>query len=217
MKVLITRLLGEDSLLQKWCNDHNITLVESPFISTESVQTKDLPSTDWIFFTSPKGAKHYLDQHSIDGRKIGVIGEGTTRALSKYNLTPDFAGNSTNTENVGEAFKELIKDQTVLFPIGNKSLKRIQGKLDPRQIKEVLIYTTISLNKAIPEDVDIIICSSPSNGEGLKKSGLAKSLPLIAFGKATAAYLKKELNQNKVVTLTAFNEEAIVQALETLQ
>ena len=215
MKILITRILDGDSPLIAWCNRNNHTLIQEPYISTETVSSSKIPHTDWIFFTSPKGVKHYLENNSIIANKIAAIGEGTAKALNNLGQNPEFIGSSTDTLNVARDFKNRIGTESVLFPIGTKSLKRVQNELDPSQVKEVIVYQTEVQTKDITEDLDIIICSSPSNAEGLKLSGIAQ-IPMIAFGKTTEDYLKSVLGQNKVETLSAYNDEAIIQALERL-
>ena len=216
MKILITRILEENSALQKWCVSKKIDLIQSSFISTEIIHVENIPSTNWIFFTSPKCVNYFLKQHSITTQKVAAVGEGTAKALENREITCDFVGRSTDTREVGQNFKGVLGKETALFPIGNRSLKKIQNELNKDQVEEVTVYRTESITQEIPNDLTAIICSSPSNGEGLKISGLNYQIPMIAFGKSTEAFLRNELNQDNVISLSAFNEDAIVQALESL-
>ena len=140
---------------------------------------------------------HFFSQQPYiqENTKFGAIGEATAFALQQHcNISFKGVG---NTQHVAKTFKKIIGNQTVLFPISNKSLRTVQKELLASQVYEIEVYRT-ELNESITiPNTDIIIFTSPSNVEAyFRRNNIHPTQQVIAIGHTTAnALQKKGINQ----------------------
>jgi uroporphyrinogen-III synthase len=213
-QILITSEANGFPKLVKWCSDLEISLVCQPLIKIEPINNLVIPKTDWIFFNSPKGAKAYLENYPVFASKIGVLALGTAKMVKLFYPTIDFCGDSSHSiPEIGEDFKsQLGLDETVFFPISDRSKKSIVKHISSRRKFELVTYHTTLIPIKFSQDFDVLIFTSPSN---FLSYGRLNELPpnqiYVAFGKTTQAsmaYLKK------VEILKAPNENAVIEFLE---
>lgn len=216
-RFLITRTLKSSSPFKNWCEESNHTLYQQPFIVTESIAKSELPKTDWVFFSSPSGVQHFLKHYSLENVKTAALSIGTEKTLVDAGIKVGFSGRSgLSTREIGFSFKQVLKGQSVLFPIGDRSLKSVQQTLNPEQVHNTIVYSTTVKTHPIPREINAIIVTSPSNAEGLIASGVSGEQDFIAYGKATREYLEQNLIGANILTLSEFTEAAIIQQLEQL-
>lgn len=218
MKILITRNVEKkESPLKNWCNQHHCELIFQSFIEVEPVLNLTIPETDWVFFSSPKGAELFLSQNEIKASKIAALSTGTAEVLLKKGYQVDFIGEKgKSTLQIATAFNLLLTTKDwVLFPLSNRSVKSIQSALPKGNKIELITYRTNPVKRVIPDETKVIIVSSPSNGEGLKLSGLKDktTIKLIAWGETTLNFLKREFPRHESVKMKEFTEEGILPLL----
>lgn len=120
------------------------------------------PSTDWIFFTSPSSAELFQQHFSIANRKLAALGKGTAAVIP--NTLPIFIPKAHDPEKAVKEFAEVLgKSETVLSPIGNKSLRRLNEIIPTNQLVEFPFYRTASRKKIAPIEASFILFTSPSN------------------------------------------------------
>jgi uroporphyrinogen III methyltransferase/synthase len=74
----------------------------------------DLPSFDWVVFTSTNGVAHFWQRLEAQGKdarvlaanKIAAIGPATVEALKQRGIVPDFVPEESISERVGEGLLE---------------------------------------------------------------------------------------------------------------
>ena len=214
--VFITRNLTENDLLYRSLGNKGYQLFGRALIEIKRIPIKKVPQADWIFFSSKNAVKHFFGQNPEikEGVKYGVIGKGTSEALRKFGHRPDFIGSSTNTKMTGKQFANKVGRDVVLFPQAKGSFQTVQHQLLSKdQVKNLLVYESISHNEeAIPE-TDIIFFTSPSNVEAFfKKNRLSKSQRVVAMGNATANALQKHRVISYIMP-DAFDEVAMARAV----
>ncbi len=86
---------------------------------------KDLPSYQWLVFTSVNGVKHFwkrlakhgLDTRALFGKKVAAIGPATAEILRERGLEPDFIPKRYVAEGVVEGMLALgMQGQKILLP-----------------------------------------------------------------------------------------------------
>ena len=215
--ILITREQGSFLRLAQWCKSHNIQFFQIPFIKIEAVLELDIPETDWIFFNSPKGAQSYLNHYPIRANKIAVLAEGTADVIKAAHLPIDFIGDSRNNpEIIGQNFNSLLLEcSTVLLPIGNRSKRSIIDQIDPSKAREIITYNTNDQHHKAPQNIDVILFTSPSNFNSYVHSNQIPTETLVvAIGNTTGMAIRSFSSKLKLEVLTTPTESAFIKFLE---
>jgi uroporphyrinogen-III synthase len=165
-------------------------------IETQTILIQEVPATDWTFFSSAQGVKHFLEQHPVTSQYIGVMGEGTQKALQTSGYQADFTGKSSDPVLVGQALKQHLKpNQKILFPASEISKRSIASQLTEQQIFHLPTYRTLPLSISIDAQ-DIYIFTSPSNVDGFLISQNLPEAAYIAYGPTTGNYLRQRGAKN---------------------
>ena len=124
MKIFISRKLKANSSFFTKLPKEDFEIIDESLLSFSAVAIKKIPSSNWVFFYSKNAVKFSLENASLKKemlqRKIAVMGTGTARVLSKYNLKADFVG-AGSIDEIAMNFSKLVTQQTVLFPQAKKS------------------------------------------------------------------------------------------------
>jgi uroporphyrinogen-III synthase len=176
----------------------------------ETIELKNLPEFDWIFFSSIRSVDHFLTQWPIPhSRKIGALGSGTAAALRQHGYSPDFIGGDGNTRKTAAEFAEITEGQTVFFPVASEGLRSIQREIESKALViEYPVYRTISNPDFIPPKADIYVFTSPSCVHAFASSGGNFGLKVIAIGRSTAEALGM-YHVNKVFQPPFTTEESL--------
>lgn len=189
-------------------------------IQFQGVYSKEIPQTDWIFFTSKNAVRYFFKQgHTIDNRQVACIGEGTYKILKSKHSQIDFVGNNIDIQTTGKEFSQLVGDKSCLFPISNISRRSIQKAfINENQVHDLVVYETFEKKDFIMNPADILIFTSPSNVRSFfKKCALKQNQKTIAMGPSTANQLKK-LQVNHCTIPTVTGEIGLIDAIhQTLQ
>lgn len=151
----------------------------------------DVSDFEMIFFSSPAAVKSFYSYHPDVMLPVCCMGRGTAAVIpSGKNII--FVGHGS-TEQVAIEFKKWLSNrQKVLFPIGDRSLRRVQEYLRPEQFCDLQVYTT-ALHPRPIETADIYIFTSPTNAESfLILNRIPAGAKVISMGKRTQEYLTKQ-------------------------
>lgn len=217
-RILITRNLSPDSVFFSWAEQHQIDILHQPFIKFEAVTGLQIPDTEWIFFSSPAGAKLYFENYEVRANHVAALSSGTAKEIKKHGLVPDFTGSADKDPvEIGEAFFSLLdRRETVLFPLSNISKKSVSSLSDNARITELITYKTSLDPKHIAEAPDAIVFTSPSNVLGfLVNNEISPSTKIIAIGKTTEKQLRG-LGFNEIYVPTSTNETDVMALLAEL-
>lgn len=202
--------------IMEWCKNRSIDCIRQTQIQIKPVQNCQIPLSDWLFFSSPKSAKVYLENYPIFAKSIAVYGKGTEKTLIKAGIKVDFIGKeAADSSEIGCLFKTILKKgETVLFPLSQRSKKSISKQLDPRQRIEIILYETILVPHAQETQPDVILFTSPSNYESYcLKNLISEKTILISMGNTTSAVLRNHTNTHQ---LEAPNVASFIKLLEKL-
>lgn len=145
-----------------------------------------------MFFTSRNSFKYFFSQHKIeDTQKVGCVGSGTYKVLSKFVNEISYVGNSVDTDLVGSEFTKIVGEGTCLFPISNISKRTIQKYFkDQSKVKEVVVYNTYPIEKTEIPFADVLVFTSPSNVKAYCDiSKIDSKQIIVAMGPSTGAQL----------------------------
>ncbi len=189
--VFITREEEECQELSAALRKEGIELLTSSMIKIEDVAfPQPIPKTNWIFFSSRNGVRHFFSQKpEIHSQRFAAVGQGTADELSAYE-TPAFIGKHIDTRITAEDFKAEVKGDSVLFPQSEQSRKTIQRVFDKSQVHELICYRSVPNARKVGA-ADVIIFTSPSNVEAyFSKNQTFHFQKIIAFGYSTEESLK---------------------------
>ncbi|MBL0314281.1 MAG: uroporphyrinogen-III synthase [Flavobacteriales bacterium] len=212
--VFISRAPEEVSNLIGLLQEQQIEVIAKSLIQTEEITfPRELPLTDWIFFSSARSVQYFfLQQPHIMHQKFGCIGEKTATELRKH-ATPSYVGENIDTMMTAREFADFIGTDTVLFPGAEDSLRTIQSALPKEQCRELTCYRTIAQPVAIPV-ADVLVFSSPSNVHSFFQNNTHHlGQHYVAFGPSTLKALESYGIGNTRLPET-LSDESILKAIK---
>lgn len=201
--VFITRDISESDYFFRALNAFGYKVSGTSLIESTEVAFQSVPVCDWIFFSSKNGVNHFFSQKPqlSNTVKFGVTGQGTGIVLRKYGFTESFCGTSTDMEETGKKFAELVKGNTILFPQAADSLQTIQKQVGAlAQCINLIVYKTSEKAEVEIPEADITVFTSPSNVSAFFANNKNHALKnVIAIGKSTEAKLREFGISNAVI------------------
>lgn len=185
--------MNSNSVIRKWATENGYQLVEKSFIQTVPVSGLSIPETDWIFFSSPQGAKLYFELYPLKASKIAALSDGTAQELVVLKQKVSFVGKSNNTtkETGIEFFNNVDSNETVLFPLSDISKRNVSTQKGTHKVIELITYKTELISQKLDEIPALILFTSPSNVDGfLLKNYIDQDSKVLAIGETTASHLK---------------------------
>ena len=214
-KVFITKTFKEDSYLLQALKRLDFTVEGTSLIEFKQIRIKELPKTDWIFFSSKHAVRYFFNQKPELGNvKFGCIGTSTSAELRAFGKRADFIGQSTDIKLVGKQFSSKVGNSRVLFPIARGSMQSIQWQMVKRDnVINLEVYATLKHSIEISAEHEILIFTSPSNVEAyFEKNTVHPHQKLIAMGEATGKALEK-LKHKKYTMPKSFDDLGMMQAV----
>ncbi len=214
-KVFITKTFKEDSYLLQALKRLDFTVEGTSLIEFKQIRIKELPKTDWIFFSSKHAVRYFFNQKPELGNvKFGCIGTSTSSELRAFGKRADFIGQSTDIKLVGKQFSSKVGNSRVLFPIARGSMQSIQWQMVKRDnVINLEVYATLKHSIDISAEHEIVIFTSPSNVEAyFEKNTVHPHQKLIAMGEATGKALEK-LKHKKYTMPKSFDDLGMLQAV----
>ncbi len=196
-KVFISRGLMAKSYFQKALQAKGHQVYGQSLIEFEGVHypQQSISNTDWVFFSSQNGVRYFFEQNPEVSKttQLAVIGNGTLKAVQQYGHVPAFVGNGKNISQIAEAFEQLAKGQTVLFPQAQNSLQSIQKHLNGHiQSQNLVVYNNIPRqNINLPHNqFDVLVFTSPLNVQVYcQHYAIHSKQKIVVIGTTTAAAL----------------------------
>lgn len=161
-RVLVTRPRELASVMSKKLREKGAEVVELPAIRTEAIGDnraleqccRDLGRYQWLLFTSQVGVKVFFDKlkeygadvRKLYGAKIGVIGQGTKKALEERGLFADCMPELFDGQSLGQAVAARCQGgERILIPraaMGTRELIEAFAGVDV-EIDDVPVYDTV--------------------------------------------------------------------------
>lgn len=241
-RIVVTRSLEQAPPLIQRLRELGARVIHVPTIaiepiapdSPEALRLAELHSFDWVLFTSVNGVKAVA--HSLgcpDGplpvspkTRVGAIGPGTARELSRLGHEPDLVPPAFVAESFLEALLETgLAGKKVLLARARKARDVLpEGLREAGAVIEVLpVYDTVQARagaEALPAElsegsVDLVTFTSPSTVEAfhaLLGSGTHSSMDAAVIGPVTATRAR-ELGYRVTVEAGVHTIEGLVDAV----
>lgn len=214
--ILVTSEEGSFEQTKLWCLENNAKFTAQSFIEVLPVLDLEIPLTDWIFFSSPKGARLYLKHYPVHAKHIAVLGEGTGKVVRDFDLKIDFTGPSDKSPHeVGLMFEEHLHGApSIFFPLSQLSKKTVVNALQKTKAVTLNTYTTNLLSIESQHSFSTILFTSPSNFNAyIAVNSIGDGTRIVAIGKTTAKAISKTYPDFAVHTLDAPNDKAFLRFL----
>jgi hydroxymethylbilane synthase len=214
-RVFVTRNLQAHHLFSSSLTAQGFEVNGISLITFNTIAIKNMPQTDWIFFSSKHAVENFFKQQpNVANQKLGAIGKSTADAIRKFGKRAEFIGQSTDTKTIGKQFAARVGSATVLFPIAKGSLRSVQSQfVKKEQTFDINVYETIEHSQIKIPQADILIFTSPSNVNAyLKDNKVETHHKVIAMGGATEAELRKH-GVRKCTLPKSFDDLGILQAV----
>lgn len=204
--ILSTRSLDDELIREAETKDILIDVL--PFIKTELVSSTDtqnkieniLAIAATIVFTSVNAVEAVSQKIKDQKPKIFCIGHATKASVEKYFGEGSIAGFADNARELAEAIiNEKISE--VIFFCSDHRRDELPDLLKKNnvEVKEFVVYRTISIPKKIEKNYDGILFFSPSAVKSFFQNNQADDQTvLFAIGNTTANEIK-EFSKNKIV------------------
>lgn len=215
-RIFISRKLQEDSPFLKLRALPGIEIIDEPLITTLQIRYSYAPQTKWIFFSSKNAIRYFFaqDPQLPADVKHGVMSQESANYLLAFGKTADFIGEGVDTLQIAKDFRDVLKDDSVLFPQAIDSLQTVQKQLAfTNTCYNLYVYkTTLKTGFHIPY-ADTLIFTSPSNVTAyFTKYKINPQQTVIAMGNATK-YKLSQFGISNVLTPAAFNENGLFEVV----
>lgn len=214
-KVFITKTFRDDDYLPNALKRLDFTVEGKSLIEFKQITIKQLPQTDWIFFSSKHAVRYFFNQKpNLQNVKFGCVGTSTSAELRLHGYRADFIGASTDIKLVGKQFSSKVGNARVLFPIARGSMQSIQWQMVKRDnVFNLEVYATLKHSIEVNEDFEILVFTSPSNVEAFfEKNKISPSQKVVAMGESTGKALEKMKCKNYTMP-KSFDDLGLVQAV----
>lgn len=216
--VFISREAFENNHLNTWLDRLGFKVENKSLIDLKKLTLKELPKSDWLFFSSKHAVEFFFMQKpDIGNTKIGCMGKGTSQALREFGKRADFIGTSTDTKLVGKQFAARVGPGKVVFPIARDSMRTIQWQFAKQQnVIDLPIYATLKVPYEVSPKIDILVFTSPSNAESfLEKNSIHPHQKVIAMGESTEKSLltKGKVKAEQIHKPVAFDDLGLFRAI----
>ncbi|MFM2206561.1 MAG: hypothetical protein RL213_536 [Bacteroidota bacterium] len=192
--VFITRFVAEDGHFRNVLVGNGFSVSGFPLIETKPISFSELPSCDWVFFSSKNAVRYFFRQKPrLSGQRFGCIGKATAEALRAEGVRAEFIGSQADTRMTGKQFAALAGASKVLFPQAKGSMRSVQSQfVRKEQVIDLPVYETIRRDEQPVPSADILVFTSPSNVDAFfDKNKLSSGQLVVAMGDATAAALRE--------------------------
>lgn len=214
-KIFITKTFREDDYLSNALKRLNFEVEGKSLIEFKQIRIKELPKTEWIFFSSKHAVRYFFQQEpKLENVKFGCIGTSTSAEMRAFGRRADFIGQSTDIKLVGKQFSSKVGNSKVLFPIARGSMQSIQWQMVKRDnVINLEVYATLKHSVEVSPEYEILIFTSPSNVEAyLEKNQIQPHQKVIAMGESTGKALEK-IKFRKYTMPKSFDDLGLMQAV----
>lgn len=210
--LFITRDLTPNSVFNQIREDYNVAITDQSLIKIVQIPFTYTPQTAWVFFSSKNAIKYFFAQ---DPKlplhvKYGVVSKASETELMLHGKTAAFVGAGTDLVKIAKDFREVLQNESVLFPQAMDSLQTIQKQLAfTNTLYNLYTYKTILKADFELPYTDIVIFTSPSNVVAYFAKYKLDSRQLIVAMGASTKYKLSEYGFKNVLTPKEFSEEGL--------
>ncbi|MBK8506958.1 MAG: uroporphyrinogen-III synthase [Saprospiraceae bacterium] len=212
-KIFISRALNDDSPIRHL--EDKFDIIGESLLTFEPIPFGKTPESEWIFFYSQQGVRHFYasSQTQACESKVAAFGPKTALVLNEYGHIASFVGDGVAV-NTAKGFAMLCKGERVLFVRAKNSRMSLQEEMDHHcEIIDLVVYDNAPRTALSLPRCDVLIFTSPLNAKSYfqiyPKSSDQK---MIAIGSTTQEVMH-EMGLKDVEIPLAPTEEAIATLL----
>lgn len=215
-RIFISRKLTQDSPFMEFSRINNIEIIDQSLLQITQIRFSYTPQTNWIFFTSKNAMDYFFAQEPNlpETVKYGVISHSSANYLLRYKKTADFIGTGIDLLNIAKDFREVLQNESVLFPQAIDSYQTIQKQLAfTNTCYNLYVYKTVlKTDFEIPYS-EILIFTSPSNVEAYFHKYKIDSRQMVVAMGPTTKYKLREFGVLNVFLPKSFDEKGLLDAI----
>jgi uroporphyrinogen III methyltransferase/synthase len=238
--VLVTRPTGQAAALQNQLLQLGARVLLQPAIQIEPVDDwtnvdaaiQDLPSFDWLVFSSANGVSYFLDRLLATGGdlrrlaacRLAAIGPATSQALADYHLHVDLHPEQFRAEALAAALEDQAAGKKFLLLRASRGREILADRLSAAaaEVRQVVVYKSLDVEQPQTEllealaahEIDWVTVTSSAIarslvnlfGDSLHLTKLAAISPLTAEVLAEAGYPAP-------VVATEYTTQGLLQAI----
>lgn len=242
-RILVTRAADKAGAFARQLEGLGAAVEQLPAIELTPVKpngvfrdaVRDLPQTDWVFFTSPEGLGWFAkllkpyrkDLRSLSGCHIGAIGPKTAMAIEASGLHVDFVPKRFSQEGMLDGFPRRVltgKRALILSAEGSRDVLEDGLRRRGARVRKIPIYRTV-VPKTLEEKAgtlarqpfDYVTVTSASCVDhlaaafsGAGHAGAFRRLPFASIGPVTSAAVRSKggrvLVEARVSTIEGLTE-----------
>lgn len=214
--LFISTKLSENSTFRE-LEKYHVKIIDEPLIKFTQIPFSYTPQTKWIFFSSKNSMDYFFAQNpdvSTD-TLYGVVSDLSAAHLLSFGKKADFIGTGVDMNQIAKEFREVLKDDSVLFPQSMDSLRTIQKYIAfTNTLFNLYTYKTTIRNDVDVPYTNILIFTSPSNVDAYMTKHKVDDAQqwVIAMGSSTKFKLS-EYGVKNVSTPESFGEEGLLKLL----
>ncbi len=213
-RIVVTRARTQASELVARFEALGAYVVEAPVIAVRTLPGS-LPLSegvssrwDWIIFTSANGVEAFFealdgigrDVRALHTTKVASIGAGTSQALARRGVLPDFTPSKATSEVLAEELSD-IRGARILLPVSTLTDQRLSTALRANGglVEQIAAYENVteSLDEERRREVaeaDAITFTSASTAKNLREAlgdmPLRPETKLVSIGEQTSAAVR---------------------------
>lgn len=194
----------------------------------------DLPSFNWLVFTSRHGVEGFFrglraggrDSRALAGHFLAVVGPGTAEILKSFGLQADFIASPHRAEALVAGLRERLQPgEGVLFPAGSRALRELGDGLTAggHPVHELIVYETHSrpasdvFRRELAAGVDAVVFTSPSAVLSYAEQNLPRHFKhLVCLGPTTADAARRYLAPHEPIIAAEHSDAGLVAELIAL-
>jgi len=214
--IFISRKISSDSPFNGLSQEYDVKIIDEPLIKITQVSFSYTPQTQWVFFSSKNAIKYFFAQNpDLSGNtKYAVISIASANYLKQFDKVASFVGEGVDLTVIAKKFRDVLQNDSVLFPQAMDSLQTIQKQLSFTNITyNLYTYKTVIKTDIDLPYADVVIFTSPSNVDSyFKKYRTDVRQLVIAMGYSTKHKLVGYGVKN-VLTPNSFSEDGLLALL----
>ena len=190
-KIFISREIQSDSPLLGLQN-YGHALVGYSCVNFQAVAFQLESFTPWYFFYGKQGVRHFWhglapnQKKKVAAAKVGTVGSSTADYCKSLGLSVAFNGEPYPLEFMSAEFADVLGEDRVTIARGTTSQRRIESRLKPSQIVDLVVYQNIKNTDFPDPKADILVFTSPLNAEAyMDRFSIPADAKLVAIGEST--------------------------------
>ncbi|MEL6658146.1 MAG: uroporphyrinogen-III synthase [Bacteroidota bacterium] len=163
-------------------------LIATSLLEFTPVSFPELPTADWYFFYSGKGAQFFLEQSKPpSAARLACLGNGAARVLTSHGYAPDFVGDG-NPANTAMQWLALAQGTRVVFVQAQRSRASVQQLLKNQiHAHSLVVYDNQIRTDINPPAADYLLFTSPLNFAAYQQQKtISEQQRVIGIGSTTA-------------------------------